>query len=156
MPAPIEIVTAIGAGVLMTLVLVMPVIGLIRNNYRAYDLFRRDKRLSEQSEQRIPEWQLLEAARNWGWFGAKLAQRRFRHKTRKEPFRSDLNGIGVVLAVKFALVTLAGIYVLNLPQARDLTKDLQQMRGDTIASATATATAPEPVRPRPRPPMLGG
>ena len=46
MPAPIEIVTAIGAGVLMTLVLATPVIGLIRNNYRAYDLFRRDKQLS--------------------------------------------------------------------------------------------------------------
>ena len=47
---------------------------------------------------------LLKVAIRGGWIGAKLAQRRFRRKTRKEPFRSQSNRIGLWQGVGAALI----------------------------------------------------
>ena len=76
-------------------------------NLRAFAAFRRDKQLSEIGGWRIPERRLLRLALLGGWVGAKLAQRRFRHKTTKEPFRSRLNRIPAYWLVLAALLILA-------------------------------------------------
>jgi uncharacterized membrane protein YsdA (DUF1294 family) len=69
-------------------------------------LFRIDKRRALTGQWRISEATLLVWAAAGGWFGAKLAQRLFRHKTRKQPFGRRLNlclagplGVAVVLAM---------------------------------------------------------
>ncbi|MDU8942358.1 DUF1294 domain-containing protein [Ovoidimarina sediminis] len=49
-----------------------------------------DKALAKLGAPRIPEASLLILA-TLGWFGAKCAQRRARHKTRKQPFARRLN-----------------------------------------------------------------
>lgn len=61
----------------------------------AYLAFAIDKGRAERNEWRIPEATLLSIAFFGGWPGAKLAQRRFRHKTRKQPFAGTLNLIGL-------------------------------------------------------------
>lgn len=73
------------------LVLVAAAIWFAITSLAAWVRFRQDKRLAMSGLQRIPEANLLRLAMIGGWPGAKLAQRRFRHKTRKEPFRSQLN-----------------------------------------------------------------
>ena len=76
-----------------------------------------DKRAARNGGWRIPERTLLFWAFLGGGLGAKLAQSRFRHKTRKEPFRTLLNislGINLLLliclaipSVRHALLTIA-------------------------------------------------
>lgn len=63
-----------------------------------------DKRRAIAGEWRVPEATLLFLSLCGGWIGAKLAQRICRHKTRKQPFRWQLNGI--------VLVWLVGVPVL--------------------------------------------
>lgn len=70
-----------------------------------------DKRAAIRREWRISESTLLLFAFLGGGIGAKLAQGRFCHKTRKEPFRSLLN-----MALVFNLVLLV---VLCVPSLRD-------------------------------------
>ena len=155
-----EILFCILGGGLVALALVGPLVGLIRSNRDAYELFRTDKVCSQNSEYRISEWRLLNAARNWGWLGAKLAQFRFHHKTRKEPFRSDLNRIGMILGVKLVgLFTVMALVVL-LPQARalsgDLGRSLRQSLGPRVIPVVAVPAGPAQVRPQPRPEITGG
>lgn len=49
--------------------------------------YREDKQRAESGQWRILEWQLHLAELLGGWPGALLAQRRFRHKTRKVSFQ---------------------------------------------------------------------
>ncbi|MFC4671312.1 DUF1294 domain-containing protein [Seohaeicola nanhaiensis] len=70
-------------------------IWLIFINTVAWLAFRADKRRAMAGEWRIPETRLLTLALAGGWFGAKLAQRRFRHKTRKQPFAAFLNFVPI-------------------------------------------------------------
>jgi uncharacterized membrane protein YsdA (DUF1294 family) len=67
-------------------------------NAMTFAFFGEDKRRAGLGEWRIPEARLLFLASIGGWPGAKLGQRRFRHKTRKQPFATLLNGIGFVQA----------------------------------------------------------
>lgn len=74
-------------------------------NGLTFMMFRIDKERAIQGEWRISETTLLTLAFFGGWLGAKAAQRRFRHKTRKEPFRTMLNAIPVLwllLAIAWA------------------------------------------------------
>lgn len=64
-------------------------------NLTAFLMFRHDKRASERGEWRVRESTLLWVAFLGGSSGAVLAQHVFRHKTRKEPFRSLLLAIAV-------------------------------------------------------------
>ena len=57
----------------------------------AFWMFYLDKERAIRGEWRISETTLLTLAFLGGWFGAIAAQRRFRHKTRKQPFRTFLN-----------------------------------------------------------------
>ena len=83
-------------------------------NGLAFLMFRIDKDRAIQGEWRVSETTLLTLACFGGWFGAKTAQRRFRHKTRKEPFRTILNLIPV-LWVLLALAVVYEVDAWNLP-----------------------------------------
>ncbi len=88
------------------LVLVFVVIYLLMNRM-TYQLFAEDKMRAQFGEWRIPERSLLWAAFFGGWIGAKVAQRHFRHKTRKEPFRSQLNVVGLLHVAALVLGAMA-------------------------------------------------
>jgi uncharacterized membrane protein YsdA (DUF1294 family) len=62
-------------------------------NAIAYLLFGFDKRAAERGNSRIPEKTLLMVSALGGSVGAVMAQRQFRHKTQKQPFKALLYGI---------------------------------------------------------------
>jgi uncharacterized membrane protein YsdA (DUF1294 family) len=72
-------------------------------NLTAYGYFGLDKRRAREGGWRISENFLLLLAFCGGWPGAKLAQRRFRHKTRKRPFATLLNAIPLIWMAILAL-----------------------------------------------------
>lgn len=76
-------------------------------NSLAYGAFHHDKAQARNGGWRVPESTLLLLAFFGGGLGAKLAQRRFRHKTRKQPFATALNMSAVA-----GLLLLAAIIVL--------------------------------------------
>lgn len=75
---------------------------LIIINVLAIGLFCYDKVCARRGYWRVPEAVLLRAAFLGGSPGAKLAQVGLRHKTRKEPFRTNLN---TVIALQFMALT---------------------------------------------------
>ncbi len=79
-------------------------------NSFCFALFWWDKRAAERNRERVPENELLGLALIGGALGALLGQQAFRHKTRKEPFRTLLRLIAVLNVVVFGL--------LVSPQAR--------------------------------------
>ena len=105
---------------------------LLIANLLAYLAFVLDKGRAVRGEWRIAETTLLTLALLGGWPGAKLAQWRFRHKTRKQPFRTMLNLSGLVLPG----VVLAFVVLVHLPQAHAVT---EQMLAQVLASSRQTA-----------------
>ena len=98
---------------------------LIGVNVATYAAFAADKRAAIRGEWRIREDTLLGLALVGGSFGAVLGQTILRHKTRKEPFRTQLYFIiGLELAIVCALA---------LPPVRQ-----------EIMSVIATVAKPEP------------
>ncbi|MGJ8595092.1 DUF1294 domain-containing protein [Sulfitobacter sp.] len=77
-------------------------------NLIAYRAFANDKRKAINKEQRTSEKTLLFWASIGGWIGAKIAQRRLRHKTYKQPFGSELNFIGMLQAA--CVVLFIGVF----------------------------------------------
>lgn len=75
---------------------------IIAANILAFLAFGADKRLAQNGSWRIPENMLLMLALVGGSVGAVSAQHWFRHKTRKEPFRSTLYGIVVLQIIGVA------------------------------------------------------
>jgi uncharacterized membrane protein YsdA (DUF1294 family) len=69
---------------------VLIALALLGINIAAFVLFGWDKVSAENRRWRVPEAKLLLLALCGGAFGATLGQQFFRHKTRKEPFRSVL------------------------------------------------------------------
>jgi uncharacterized membrane protein YsdA (DUF1294 family) len=76
---------------------------IIVANILAFLAFGADKRLAENGSWRIPENTLLILALVGGSIGATIAQHWFRHKTRKEPFRSTLYGIVALQIIGVAI-----------------------------------------------------
>ncbi len=77
---------------------------LLAVNVLAAFLFRIDKERAIAGKWRISERLLLLVALLGGSIGAKYAQRRFRHKTRKQPFAFALDAIvGVQVAAVLLL-----------------------------------------------------
>ena len=81
---------------------------LIAINAIAIAAFAIDKRRAIEGGWRIRESTLLGLALAGGWPGALWARRRFRHKTRKQPFASRLDVVamlngGVALGLVIAL-----------------------------------------------------
>lgn len=78
-------------------ILVLCIIGLLAVvNATAFVLFMLDKLLASERMRRVPESTLLLVALIGGSAGAIAGQQYWRHKTRKEPFRTTLFGIAVV------------------------------------------------------------
>lgn len=81
------------------MILLIPIfIYLMWINLTTYRAFAADKRFAINDMQRTPEKTLLGLAFRGGWVGAKIAQRKLRHKTLKQPFGHHLNIIGMVHA----------------------------------------------------------
>lgn len=80
-------------------------------NLHTYRLFREDKARAMTGQWRIPESRLLFAAFLGGTVGGRLAMARFRHKTRKQPFRGLMHAIGRLQYGVFAV----GLFLLLSP-----------------------------------------
>lgn len=80
-------------------------------NATAFGAFWYDKHQARLGGWRVPEKSLLLLALLGGWPAAKLAQRRFRHKTRKQPFGMLLN------LVPLGWIALAAVYLTLGPEA---------------------------------------
>lgn len=78
-------------------------------NGAAFFAFWRDKRLARAGARRISEKTLLWLAFAGGSLGAVVAQHVFRHKTRKEPFRSRLYAI---VALQALVVVVLAIWLI--------------------------------------------
>ena len=63
-------------------------LSLVLVNAMTFTLFALDKGLAIKGGRRIPERWLLIYSLFFGWFGGLIAQQLFRHKTRKQPFKS--------------------------------------------------------------------
>lgn len=79
-------------------------------NMVAFLSFYIDKKLAQSNERRIAESTLLGLAFFGGSLGSIIAQQKFRHKTRKQPFKSQLYTI--------AALHLVLIIVLIIPNFR--------------------------------------
>ncbi len=77
---------------------------LIVINIAAFVLFGMDKERALRERRRLPEAYLLWLALLGGAAGAIAGQQIFRHKTRKQPFRTLLIGAAVVNLIVAALV----------------------------------------------------
>jgi len=75
-------------------------------NAAAFVLFMLDKHLASEGMRRIPESTLLLVALIGGSAGAIAGQQYWRHKTRKEPFRTMLFGIAIVHVMFLAWLIL--------------------------------------------------
>lgn len=80
---------------------VQVVFAVLVMNVLTFALWGMDKSAARHGRRRVPERSLLLAATFGGWIGAKLGQRYFRHKTRKEPFRQVLNVVPVIWLAVF-------------------------------------------------------
>ncbi|HEV7307688.1 DUF1294 domain-containing protein [Ensifer sp.] len=78
-------------------------------NVAAFGLFWHDKRAARSGRRRISERTLLTVALLGGSPGAMTARHIFRHKTRKEPFRTRL---AVIIVFQVALAAI-GTLVLQ-------------------------------------------
>ncbi|MFZ2101261.1 MAG: DUF1294 domain-containing protein [Oricola sp.] len=79
-------------------------------NLLAFAAFAIDKAAARRDSRRVRESTLLGLALIGGIFGAIAGQRLLRHKTRKEPFRTQLYAIAGMQAIVVAL--------LAVPQSR--------------------------------------
>jgi len=77
----------------------------------SYVQFFWDKLSAQKGWRRVSESALLGTALLGGALGGKIAQRVFRHKTRKEPFRTHLN--------RALVFNIVGVAVLLVPQSRE-------------------------------------
>lgn len=107
--------------------LILTFLYLLGLNALTLGLFWWDKRCAIERRWRVPESTLLTLCLIGGSLGAKTGQGIFRHKTRKEPFRTSLNAIAVLhigflaalvlpefRASVMVLLTQATSYVLSL------------------------------------------
>ncbi|OYU38843.1 MAG: hypothetical protein CFE33_13505 [Pseudorhodobacter sp. PARRP1] len=110
-------------------------------NGLAYTAFAVDKSRATNAQGRIPERSLLILATLGGWLGAKIAQHRLRHKTRKQPFGLLLN---------LSVLVLPGLVATALVLQSDLTWDKISTYVTSHAQGLfATSATPEaPALPR--------
>ena len=88
----------------------LPALGLYLAaiNLLTYAAFRSDKRAALRRQWRVPERRLLLMTALGGWIGALCGQHLLRHKTRKEPFRTQLYGIIAAELVALTVWLVAG------------------------------------------------
>ncbi|WP_426034655.1 DUF1294 domain-containing protein [Cypionkella sp. TWP1-2-1b2] len=109
-------------------------------NTLAYTAFAIDKSRAINAERRIPERSLLILATLGGWIGAKIAQHRLRHKTRKQPFGFLLN---------LSVLIIPGLCATAIILQSDLTWDKLTTQASTTAQSllTTSTTAEAPALP---------
>ena len=78
-------------------------------NLAAFAAFGWDKRQARRDNQRVSESALLNLAFFGGSIGAKFAQAKFRHKTRKQPFARRLN---LIAALHVAFICGAAVWTV--------------------------------------------
>lgn len=107
-------------------------------NTLAYTAFAVDKSRAINAQSRIPERSLLILATLGGWIGAKIAQHRLRHKTRKQPFGILLNLSVLIIPAALATMLLlqSDINWASLP-AQVSTKAQSLFGSGTTADAPA-------------------
>ncbi|MEP3442356.1 DUF1294 domain-containing protein [Sulfitobacter sp.] len=111
-------------------------------NWLTYSAFAVDKRRAIAKEWRIPERRLLGWAAMGGWFGAKYAQQKLRHKSYKQPFGRHLNEIGFIQGITAATLTAVFAALLIIPLLFPATPAAVQ-----AAQIAAPAAQPDPVPP---------
>ncbi|WP_300036430.1 DUF1294 domain-containing protein [uncultured Roseobacter sp.] len=90
--------------------------GLVIINLVSFVAFRADKIRATDGGRRVPERSLLTLAFLGGWIGAKIAQRMYRHKTTKQPFRLMLDLVPVAwLGVIFILIAATAMPDVDWP-----------------------------------------
>lgn len=100
----------------MTMWMVIATVAYVAINIVTFIVYRLDKKRAERERQRLPEYHLLLLAFIGGALGAVLAQQIFRHKTRKQPFRTLLI-LAVILNIAVAAWVLSPevrAYVIGL------------------------------------------
>lgn len=111
-------------------------------NLLAYSAFATDKNRAIAKEWRIPERRLLGWAAMGGWFGAKFAQKKLRHKSSKQPFGRHLNEIGYIQGMTVATLAAAFAALIIVPLLFPATP------GEVlVAQVAAPAAQPDPVPP---------
>ncbi|MGR3637459.1 MAG: DUF1294 domain-containing protein [Shimia sp.] len=90
-------------------------------NLVTYTFFHADKERAIYGEDRISERTLLSLALIGGSIGAKVAQKRFHHKTRKQPFGHFLNAIVVL---HLGLIVLGTYLAVAGPNGTWMSRDL--------------------------------
>ena len=90
-------------------------------NLVTYTFFHADKERAIYGEDRISERTLLSLAFIGGSVGAKMAQQRFRHKTRKQPFGFLLNAIVVL---HLGLIVLGTYLVVAGPNGTWISEEI--------------------------------
>jgi uncharacterized membrane protein YsdA (DUF1294 family) len=78
---------------------------VIAINFAAFAAFGIDKMLAEAGKWRVSEARLLGLALIGGSPGAYAGRHLFRHKTRKQPFSSQLHWIAALQAIALAAMT---------------------------------------------------
>ena len=73
-------------------------------NLASYMTFARDKHYAIKGMRRVPERTLLKLAVVGGTVGILIGQKLLRHKTRKEPFRTELLLISALQVIALAAV----------------------------------------------------
>jgi len=92
---------------------------LVSLNLVTFGLFWWDKQCAIQRRWRVPESTLLTLCLVGGAFGAKTGQGVFRHKTRKEPFRTSLNAVIVLHIGLLSALVLPGFRASVVAMLRD-------------------------------------
>lgn len=79
---------------------------LIAMNFLAFAAFDLDKSRAERGDWRVSEGTLLRLALFGGTLGAYAGRALFRHKTRKQPFSSNLHMIAALQLIAAAALTV--------------------------------------------------
>lgn len=129
------------------IILSLILIYLLSVNVIAYRAFAKDKAYAIRNEQRTPEAKLLFWAEIGGWIGAKIAQRRLRHKTNKQPFGRQLNNAGILQAL--VLASFAAVFGVLAGISPEITSRDVARAAVPAAQAVPPAGAPPGVSLRP-------
>ncbi len=113
--------------------LVIATAGLGLINLMVFAVYAHDKRRAQSAGRRVSERRLLWLAALGGGIGAKAAQHRLRHKTRKQPFARRLNRIVAGQAVFAAL--LGAVLIWSEP-----TRRATEMAAQGLAEAVTLST----------------
>ena len=113
-------------------------------NVLTFAAFRLDKQRALAGEWRVPENTLLMLATLGGWPAAKIAQRAFRHKTRKQSF-----GIFLNLSI-LPMLALAGY---GIAQEMDLSGLAAQAMASVAPASAADGATPDEAASAPKPTM---